>query len=184
MELWTSLCLVEQEHLDEAADLVGCNLPIERPCTRSVAAAFSHLFPFLTDTLTKQAEDADEDTYNLHMAGQICLTCISNRFRMLLSLSWSLTYMLISNMRIGGCAIELSLHWPIHCWICTCSSKHAVRWTCHGSRYCSSLYLQNFPSAYWIRPDGYLPNSAANSLCKVRARTALPGKLVQHFTTW
>mmetsp|Transcript_41983 Transcript_41983/g.64654 ORF Transcript_41983/g.64654 Transcript_41983/m.64654 type:complete len:863 (+) Transcript_41983:90-2678(+) len=77
MEFWTSLCEVEQELLDEAADLADRNLPVERPCMRYVAAAFSHLFPFLTDTLTKQDEDADEDTYNLHMAGQICLTCIS-----------------------------------------------------------------------------------------------------------
>jgi importin subunit beta-1 len=77
MEFWTSLCEVEQELLDEAADLAERNIPVERPCMRYVAAAFSHLFPFLTDTLTKQDEEADEDTYNLHMAGQICLTCIS-----------------------------------------------------------------------------------------------------------
>ena len=77
MEFWTSLCEVEQDLMDEAVELQERNLPVDRPCMRYVAAAFSHLFPFLTETLIKQDEDADEDTYNLHMAGQICLTCIS-----------------------------------------------------------------------------------------------------------
>jgi len=77
IEFWSSLCEVEQELLDEAADLADRGLQPERPCMRYVAAALSHLVPILTETLTKQEEDADEDTYNLHMAGHICLTCIS-----------------------------------------------------------------------------------------------------------
>jgi len=44
---------------------------------RYVAAAVVHLAPILAETLTKQEEDVDEDSFNLHMAGHICLTLIS-----------------------------------------------------------------------------------------------------------
>ena len=77
IEFWSSLAEVEQELLDEAADLADRGLPAERPCMRYVAAALTHLAPILTETLAKQDEDADEDTYNLHMAGHICLSLIS-----------------------------------------------------------------------------------------------------------
>jgi importin subunit beta-1 len=77
IEFWSSLCDVEQELLDEAADLAERGLPEERPCMRYVAAALGHLAPLLTETLTKQEEDEDEDSFNLHMAGHVCLTCIS-----------------------------------------------------------------------------------------------------------
>lgn len=77
IEFWSSLCEVEQDLLDEAADLEDRGLPVTKPCMRYVAAAVVHLAPILAETLTKQEEDADEDTFNLHMAGHICLTCIS-----------------------------------------------------------------------------------------------------------
>jgi len=77
IEFWSSLCEVEQDLLDEAADLTERGLPVQRQCMRYVNAALVHLVPILLETLTKQEEDADEDTFNLHMAGYICLTCIS-----------------------------------------------------------------------------------------------------------
>lgn len=77
IEFWSSLCEVEQDLLDEAAELTERGLPIQRQCMRYMAAALQHLAPILLETLTKQEEDADEDTFNLHMAGYICLTCIS-----------------------------------------------------------------------------------------------------------
>mmetsp|Transcript_18596 Transcript_18596/g.53763 ORF Transcript_18596/g.53763 Transcript_18596/m.53763 type:complete len:861 (-) Transcript_18596:182-2764(-) len=77
IEFWSSLCEVEQDLLDEEADQTERGLPIQRPCMRYVNAALVHLAPILLETLTKQEEDVDEDTYNLHMAGFICLTCIS-----------------------------------------------------------------------------------------------------------
>jgi len=77
IEFWSSLCEVEQDLLDEATDLAERGLPIQRQCMRYVNAALVHLVPILLETLTKQEEDADEDTFNLHMAGYICLTCIS-----------------------------------------------------------------------------------------------------------
>jgi len=77
IEFWSSLCEVEQDLLDESAELQERGLPITKPCMGYVEAAVTHLAPILAQTLTKQEEDADEDTFNLHMAGHICLTCIS-----------------------------------------------------------------------------------------------------------
>jgi importin subunit beta-1 len=77
IEFWSSLCEVEQDLLDESSDFQERGLPITRPCMGYVAAAVVHLAPILAGTLTKQDEDADEDSFNLHMAGHICLTCIA-----------------------------------------------------------------------------------------------------------
>jgi importin subunit beta-1 len=77
IEFWTSLGEVEQDLLDEAADFAERGLEVERPCMRYVNAALVHLVPILLETLTKQEEDAEDDDYTLHMAGFICLTCIS-----------------------------------------------------------------------------------------------------------
>lgn len=77
IEFWTSLCEVEQDLIDEEAILQQQNMPPERPCMRYVAAALQHLAPILTETLTKQQEDIDEDSFTLQMAGQLCLTSVS-----------------------------------------------------------------------------------------------------------
>ena len=77
IEFWTSLCEVEQDLIDEEAELGQRGLPIERPCMRYVDAAMQHLAPFLFETLTKQEEDPDNDDFTLQMAGQLCLTSIS-----------------------------------------------------------------------------------------------------------
>ena len=77
IEFWTSLCEVEQDLIDEEAELGQRGLPIERPCMRYVDAAMQHLAPFLFEILTKQEEDPDDDDFTLQMAGQLCLTSIS-----------------------------------------------------------------------------------------------------------
>lgn len=77
IEFWSSLAETEQELLDEAADLEERGLPVEKPCMRYVSAALVHLAPILMETLAKQNEEDDEDEFNLHMAGYICLDLIS-----------------------------------------------------------------------------------------------------------
>jgi len=77
IEFWSSLCEVEQDLIDEAVDFAERGLNPERPCMRYVSAALVHLVPILLETLTKQEEDSDDEEYTLHMAGFICLTCIS-----------------------------------------------------------------------------------------------------------
>eukprot|EP00538_Stauroneis_constricta_P004226 CAMPEP_0119570102 /NCGR_PEP_ID=MMETSP1352-20130426/43444_1 /TAXON_ID=265584 /ORGANISM="Stauroneis constricta, Strain CCMP1120" /LENGTH=859 /DNA_ID=CAMNT_0007619767 /DNA_START=157 /DNA_END=2736 /DNA_ORIENTATION=+ len=77
IEFWSSLCETEQYLIDEAADRADQGLPAEQESMRYVNAALEHLVPILTETLTKQDEDGDEDSFNLHMAGHICLTLVS-----------------------------------------------------------------------------------------------------------
>lgn len=79
IEFWNTICDVEQERLDEAAECAetGETVAPDRQCVNYAAAALDNLVPLLLVTLTKQEEDADEDTYNLHMAGTICLGLIS-----------------------------------------------------------------------------------------------------------
>ncbi|KAG7373170.1 heat repeat-containing protein [Nitzschia inconspicua] len=77
IEFWTSLCEVEQDLIDEAQDLQARGLQPETTCMQYVAAATTHLVPILVTTLTKQEENADEDEFTVHMAGQLCLTNIA-----------------------------------------------------------------------------------------------------------
>ncbi|VEU40075.1 unnamed protein product [Pseudo-nitzschia multistriata] len=77
IEFWTSLCEVEQDLIDEELEMRQRGLPVERPCMRYVDAAMTHLVPILFETLMKQSEDPDNDDFILQMAGQLCLTSIS-----------------------------------------------------------------------------------------------------------
>mmetsp|Transcript_10321 Transcript_10321/g.23477 ORF Transcript_10321/g.23477 Transcript_10321/m.23477 type:complete len:673 (+) Transcript_10321:3-2021(+) len=77
IEFWTSLCEVEQDLIDEEVEMRQRGLPVERACMRYVDAAMQHLAPFLFETLTKQDEDPDNDDFTLQMAGQLCLTSVS-----------------------------------------------------------------------------------------------------------
>lgn len=79
VEFWNTICDVEQERLDEAAECAeqGVPVPPDRVCVRYAEAALGQLVPLLLETLTKQDEEADEDTYNLHMAGSVSLGLFS-----------------------------------------------------------------------------------------------------------
>jgi importin subunit beta-1 len=79
IEFWNTIFDVEQERLDEASDMreQGLHPLPERQCAGYAKAALPQLVPLLLETLTKQEEDADDDSYNLHMAGTICLTLMS-----------------------------------------------------------------------------------------------------------
>lgn len=79
IEVWSTLCEVEIDRMDEAEDFAARGLPAERPCTRYVAAALEHLGPGLLQTLTKQDEDVDidDEQYNVAMAGAMCLSLVS-----------------------------------------------------------------------------------------------------------
>eukprot|EP00952_Eustigmatos_sp_NYUAD-ZCMA_P006549 28147-Eustigmatos_ZCMA.PRE.1 len=45
-----------------------------RQCFYYVQTALEHLVPLLIETLTKQEEHTDPDTWNIAMAGGTCLT--------------------------------------------------------------------------------------------------------------
>lgn len=82
IEFWNILCEEEMELIDEENELatVGEQLEGRAPCPRYVAAALEHLIPLLTEVLTKQDEDADadEDTWNMAMAGATCINLVAN----------------------------------------------------------------------------------------------------------
>lgn len=77
IEFWNVICEVEQDRIDEAMLMAEQGLPAERHCVRYTEAAVGQLVPLLLETLTKQEEDLDDDTFNLHMAGNICLCLVS-----------------------------------------------------------------------------------------------------------
>eukprot|EP00978_Attheya_sp_CCMP212_P028194 scaffold96626_cov55-Attheya_sp.AAC.1 len=82
IEFWSTLCESEMELLDELAECNSMGVPVEsgRECVRYVAAALEHLVPLLTETMTKQDEEADldEETWNISMSGSTCLTLVAN----------------------------------------------------------------------------------------------------------
>jgi len=80
MEFWSTLCEEEMEIMDEVLDAQERNVAPERECVRYVHAALEHLIPLLVEILTRQDEDADaeEDTWNLSMAGATCLSLVAN----------------------------------------------------------------------------------------------------------
>ncbi|KAL3919234.1 MAG: hypothetical protein SGILL_003857, partial [Bacillariaceae sp.] len=77
IEFWTSLCEVEQDLIDDEAMYRSRGEQPPMPCMNYVNAALQHLVPILCTTLTKQEEDMDEDDFTVHMAGQLCLTNVS-----------------------------------------------------------------------------------------------------------
>lgn len=79
IEFWSSLCEVEMDIMDEAAELQAKGLTPERQCTRYMQAAIEHLGPVLLEALTKQDEDADVDDehYNVSMAAAMCLSLVA-----------------------------------------------------------------------------------------------------------
>jgi importin subunit beta-1 len=79
MEFWNTIFDAEQLRMDEAAERFEEGLPPlpNRQCAGYAKAALPQLVPLLLETLAKQEEDADDDAYNLHMAGTICLTLLS-----------------------------------------------------------------------------------------------------------
>jgi importin subunit beta-1 len=77
IEFWTSLCEVEQDLIDDEAMYRSRGEQPAMPCMNYVNSALQHLVPILCGTLTKQQEDLDEDEFTVHMAGQLCLTNVS-----------------------------------------------------------------------------------------------------------
>lgn len=82
IEFWSTLAEEEMELNDMAAELAdsGRSPPPESTCVGYVNAALEHLVPLLTETLTRQDEDAevDDDNWNISMSGATCLQLVAN----------------------------------------------------------------------------------------------------------
>lgn len=74
MEFWSTIC-DEELYL---ADLVAAGQAGQRVPLNLIQQALPFLMPVLTETLTKQqCEEDDDDTWNLHMAAGACLTLVA-----------------------------------------------------------------------------------------------------------
>eukprot|EP00941_MAST-03F_sp_MAST-3F-sp1_P002162 g2162.t1 len=77
LEFWSTLCDAELGllEMDEAY------APGDVKCANYVKGALQFLIPLLTETLTKQDEDQDDDTWNLAMSGGTCLSLVAQVVR-------------------------------------------------------------------------------------------------------
>lgn len=78
IEFWSTVSWMEQAYLEEEILAREEGRLLERPpCKRYVENAMPQLVPLLLDTLSRQEEDLDEDTWNLRSAGAVCIESIS-----------------------------------------------------------------------------------------------------------
>eukprot|EP01112_Ceratiomyxa_fruticulosa_P013181 TRINITY_DN3691_c0_g1_i3.p1 TRINITY_DN3691_c0_g1~~TRINITY_DN3691_c0_g1_i3.p1 ORF type:complete len:854 (-),score=220.38 TRINITY_DN3691_c0_g1_i3:421-2982(-) len=77
IEFWSTLCDEEVYLLEEIQEAMeqGQTPPV---CHQFIKGALVFLVPLVLETLTKQEEGADEDTWNVAMAGATCLGLIAN----------------------------------------------------------------------------------------------------------
>jgi len=73
MEFWSTICDEELFIQDLAAD----GQPSERPNLNLIQKALQCLVPLLTETLTRQEDEEDDDTWNLAMAAGTCLGLVA-----------------------------------------------------------------------------------------------------------
>jgi len=73
IEFWSTLCEEEMLINDEILEAEEEGRAPERQCAGYVGGALQVLCPLLMETLTKQDEDADDDDWNIAMAGATCL---------------------------------------------------------------------------------------------------------------
>lgn len=81
IEFWSTIS-EEEIYLMEEIELANINgLQPTAVCHNFVKGALQFLVPLILETLTKQDEDADEDQWDVAMAGATCLTLIANCVR-------------------------------------------------------------------------------------------------------
>lgn len=81
IEFWSTLCEEEMDIVDEIEQCQEVGEMPSRECVGYVAGALKHLVPLLTETLTKQDEDDEEDEWSLSMAAASCLSLIATTVR-------------------------------------------------------------------------------------------------------
>jgi len=77
VEFWSTICDEEiylKEELEEAEEL---KQPPSRLSQNFIRGALKYLIPILTETLTKQDDEPDEDTWNVAMAAGTCLSLVA-----------------------------------------------------------------------------------------------------------
>lgn len=78
IEFWSTICDVEIDILMEAEECAQLKIQPERACLNFIKGAMKFLVPVLTDALTRQEEDQEEDAWNVSTAAGTCLALIAN----------------------------------------------------------------------------------------------------------
>jgi len=78
IEFWTTLCEEEIELIAEADEARELGSTEETTCKFYIKGAMNYLIPVLLETMTKQEEDSEDDSWNAAMAAATCLSFIAN----------------------------------------------------------------------------------------------------------
>jgi len=78
VEFWSTICDEEIDLAMEMADANALGQQPERRSRRFAEIGLPHTIPVLTHLLTKQAEEDDEDDWNVAMAASTCLSLMAN----------------------------------------------------------------------------------------------------------
>jgi importin subunit beta-1 len=78
IEFWSTICDEELYLMEEIADDNEMGVQPTVVCHNFIKGAYKFVVPLLLECLTKQDEDADEDTWGVAMAGATCLNLVSN----------------------------------------------------------------------------------------------------------
>jgi len=77
VEFWSTICDEEMYLLEEAEEAAEMKVAPARPCQNFIRGAMKYLVPLLTETLTRQEDEPDEDTWNVAMAAGTCLALVA-----------------------------------------------------------------------------------------------------------
>lgn len=77
VEFWSTLCDEEMYLQEEAEEAAEQKIQPSRQSQNFIRGAMKYLVPLLTETLTRQEDEPDEDTWNVAMAAGTCLALVA-----------------------------------------------------------------------------------------------------------
>mmetsp|Transcript_29586 Transcript_29586/g.41621 ORF Transcript_29586/g.41621 Transcript_29586/m.41621 type:complete len:852 (-) Transcript_29586:703-3258(-) len=78
VEFWCTICEEEIDLNYEAEEAAEYKIEVTRQSQFFIRGALKYLVPILTESLTKQEDEPDEDTWNVAMAAGTCLSLVAN----------------------------------------------------------------------------------------------------------
>lgn len=78
VEFWCTVCEEEIDLNYEAEEAAEFKIEVTRQSQFFIRGALKFLVPILTESLTKQEDEPDEDTWNVAMAAGTCLSLVAN----------------------------------------------------------------------------------------------------------
>lgn len=77
IEFWCTVCDEEQELIDEHQQAREEQREPEEPFYKFAEQSLNSLVPLLLESMTKQSEEVDDDTWNVAMAAGVCLSLLA-----------------------------------------------------------------------------------------------------------